>query len=264
MAQSPGKAGRRSPQSDTKTPPDAKPGRGAGARNKPQSKTKPPEVAASAPPQETRTPEGPTPAPNGTKHAPSKRAAAAPVAEGFLTGQLLVAMPAMADPRFAQSVIYVCAHTADGAMGLVVNRPIVKPSFDELLRQLEVAPVPPVRRIRLCAGGPVENGRGFVLHTVDWTGEGSLRVNDALALTASLDVLKAIAGGGGPREGLLALGYAGWGPGQLDNEIQQNAWLSVPAQETLLFDDGHETKWQRALATLRIDPLLLSSAAGHA
>jgi putative transcriptional regulator len=191
-------------------------------------------------------------------------AASVAVAEGFLTGQLLVAMPTMADPRFAQSVIYVCAHTADGAMGLVVNRPIVKPSFDDLLRQLEVAPVPPMRRIRLCAGGPVENGRGFVLHTVDWTGEGSLRVNDALALTASLDVLKAIAGGGGPREGLLALGYAGWGPGQLDNEIQQNAWLSVPAQETLVFDEGHDTKWHRALATLHIDPLLLSSAAGHA
>jgi putative transcriptional regulator len=184
--------------------------------------------------------------------------------EGFMTGQLLVAMPAMADARFAQSVIYVCAHTPEGAMGLVINRPIVKPSFDELLRQLEIAPVPPVRRIRLCAGGPVENGRGFVLHTGDWTGDGSLRVNDTLALTASLDVLKAIAGGGGPREGLLALGYAGWGPGQLDSEIQQNAWLSVPADETLVFDHDHETKWNRALATLHIDPLLLSSAAGHA
>ena len=187
-----------------------------------------------------------------------------PPQEGFLTGQLLVAMPSMADPRFAQSVIYVCAHTPEGAMGLVVNRPIVKPSFDDLLKQLDVAPIPPMRRIRLCAGGPVENGRGFVLHTVDWTGDGSLRVNDTMALTASLDVLKAIAGGGGPREGLLALGYAGWAAGQLDKEIQDNAWLSVPASETLLFDEGHDTKWNRALATLRIDPLLLSSVAGHA
>ena len=186
------------------------------------------------------------------------------VPEGFLTGQLLIAMPAMADPRFTQTVIYVCAHTPDGAMGLVVNRPIVTPSFEDLLRQLEVAPVPPVRRIRLCAGGPVDNARGFVLHTGDWTGEGSLMVNDALALTASLDVLKAIAEGGGPREGLLALGYAGWGPGQLDNEMQQNAWLSMPAEEALVFDDGLDTKWQRALAQLKIDPLLLSSAAGHA
>jgi putative transcriptional regulator len=185
-------------------------------------------------------------------------------AEGFLTGQLLIAMPAMSDPRFTLSVIYVCAHTPEGAMGLVVNRPIVKPSFDELLKQLDVAPAPPARRLRLCAGGPVDNARGFVLHTTDWTGEGSLRVNEGLALTASLDVLKAIAEGGGPREGLLALGYAGWGPGQLDNEIHKNAWLSVPADEMLVFDEEHDTKWRRALGKLNIDPLLLSEAAGHA
>jgi putative transcriptional regulator len=183
---------------------------------------------------------------------------------GFLTGQLLIAMPAMTDPRFSQSVIYLCAHSGDGAMGLVLNRPLVRPTFGDLLRQLEIAPVPPARQIRLCAGGPVDNARGFVLHTADWTGEGSLRVNDALALTASLDVLKVIAAGGGPREGLLALGYAGWGPGQLDTEIQQNAWLSAPADEPLLFDNDHDTKWRRALATLRIDPMMLSSTAGHA
>jgi putative transcriptional regulator len=187
-----------------------------------------------------------------------------PVASEFLTGQLLIAMPTMEDPRFAQSVIYLCAHTPEGAMGLVLNRPLQQPKFDELLRQLEVAPVPPARRIQLCAGGPMDNARGFVLHTADWTGEGSLRVDESLALTASLDVLKAIAEGNGPREGLLALGYAGWGPGQLDAEIQQNAWLSVPADETIVFDDGHETKWRRALAKLNIDPLLLSGAAGHA
>jgi putative transcriptional regulator len=110
----------------------------------------------------------------------------------------------------------------------------------------------------------MDNARGFVLHTTDWTGEGSLRVNDTLALTASLDVLKAIAEGNGPREGLLALGYAGWGPGQLDAEIQQNAWLSVPADETIVFDADHDTKWRRALGKLNIDPLLLSGAAGHA
>ncbi len=187
-----------------------------------------------------------------------------PASDNFLTGQLLIAMPTMGDERFAQSVIYLCAHTADGAMGLVLNRPIMKPSFDELLKQLEVEPLPPARRIRLCAGGPVDNARGFVLHTADWVGEGSLRVNEALALTASLDVLKVIAGGGGPREGILALGYAGWGPGQLDEEIQRNAWLSVPADETLVFDDGHDTKWRRAFAKLHVDPLLLSGAAGHA
>lgn len=188
----------------------------------------------------------------------------APDPRDYLTGQLLVAMPAMADPRFSQSVIYLCAHTPEGAMGLVLNKPIERPTFDDLLRQLEVAPTPPARRIRLHAGGPVDNARGFVLHTADWTGDGSLRVNDALALTASLDVLKAIAEGGGPREGILALGYAGWGPGQLDSEIQQNAWLSVPADETIVFDGDHETKWRRALGKLNIDPLLLSDAAGHA
>src|ERR1700712_221937 len=185
-------------------------------------------------------------------------------ANPYLTGQLLIAMPAMEDPRFSYSVIYVCAHSQEGAMGLVVNRPLAKPDFDQLLRQLEIDPVPPARRIRLCEGGPVDNGRGFVLHTTDWTGEGSMDVDGTLALTASLDILKVIAGGGGPREGLLALGYAGWGPGQLDNEIQQNAWLSVPADEGLLFDGGHDTKWRRALAKLKIDPLLLSGTAGHA
>ena len=188
----------------------------------------------------------------------------APTPEGFLTGQLLIAMPSMADPRFQQSVIYVCAHTPEGAMGLVLNRPIVKPTFDDLLTQLNVEPVPPAREIKLYAGGPVENARGFVLHTSDWTGEGSLRVTGETALTASLDVLKVIAEGGGPRECVLALGYAGWGPGQLDQEIQQNAWLSVPADETLLFDTEHDTKWRRAFAKLRVDPLLLSGVAGHA
>jgi putative transcriptional regulator len=182
----------------------------------------------------------------------------------FLTGQMLIAMPAMADPRFAQSVIYVCAHTPDGAMGLVINRPLAKPTFDDLLRQLDVEPVPPARRIRLCAGGPVDNARGFVLHTADWTGEGSLKVTDDLALTASLDVLKAIASGGGPRHGILALGYAGWGPGQLETEITQNAWLSLPADTQLVFGDDHDTKWRRAMALMKIDPLLLSEAAGHA
>lgn len=187
-----------------------------------------------------------------------------PSDDNFLTGQMLIAMPAMADPRFTHSVIYLCAHSSEGAMGLVVNRPLAKPNFDDLLRQLDIAPSPPERRIRLCAGGPVENGRGFVLHTSDWTGDGSLHVNDRLSLTSSLDVLKVIAAGGGPREGLLALGYAGWGPGQLDDEIQQNAWLSAPADEKLVFDGGHDTKWRRALATMKIDPLLLSGFAGRA
>ncbi len=184
--------------------------------------------------------------------------------DGYLTGQFLVAMPSMSDPRFAQSVIYICAHTNDGAMGLVVNRPIAEPSFDELLQQLEIGPNPPARRMPLHFGGPVENARGFVLHTTDWTGDGSLLVDDSIALTASLDVLQAVATGGGPQRGLLALGYAGWGPGQLDEEIQRNDWLSLPAPLDLLFDDVPDAKWRRAFDTMRIDPILLSSVAGHA
>lgn len=181
-----------------------------------------------------------------------------------LTGQLLIAMPGMDDERFAQSVIFVCAHTGEGAMGIVLNRPLQKPTFESLLRQLDVTPTPPARRIQLCQGGPVDHSRGFVLHTADWTGDGSLRVDEHVALTASLDVLKALAEGAGPREGLLALGYASWGPGQLDGELQQNVWLTAPAGLELLFDTAHATKWRRALASLRIDPLLLSGVAGHA
>ncbi len=182
----------------------------------------------------------------------------------YLTGQLLIAMPAMEDPRFAQSVILLCAHTDEGAMGIVLNRPLAKPTFEALLHQLDVEPTPPARQIRLCQGGPVDHGRGFVLHTNDWVGDGSLRVDENLALTASLDVLQEIAQGRGPREGLLALGYASWGPGQLDQEMQDNVWLSAPAPVPLLFDADYDTKWRRALGILHIDPLLLSGAAGHA
>ncbi len=215
------------------------------------------------------TPAGPSaePAPAGAARArrPARPELASLSAPGtHLTGQLLIAMPAMPGPHFVQSVIYVCAHTAEGAMGIVLNRPLATPSFDDLLEQLGVAPVPPVRRISLCKGGPVDNARGFVLHTADWTGDGSLVVDERVALTASLDVLKAIADGGGPREGLLALGYAGWGPGQLDEELGQNAWLTAPASLELVFDAGHDTKWRRALGTLNVDPLLLSASAGHA
>lgn len=184
--------------------------------------------------------------------------------DAYLTGQLLIAMPALSDENFAQSVIFVCAHSSEGAMGLVLNRPLRTPTFESLLKQLDVQPSPPARRIQLCHGGPVDGARGFVLHTADWTGDGSLRVDDRMALTASLDILQAIAAGEGPDQGLLALGYASWGAGQLDSEIQQNAWLSAPAGLDLVFDREHETKWRRALASLRVDPLLLSAAAGHA
>lgn len=188
----------------------------------------------------------------------------APHGEPWLTGQLLVAMPGMSDPRFAQAVICLCAHSAEGAMGIVLNQPIEGLSFDALLDQLGLKPVPPQRRIRMVTGGPVDAGRGFVLHSTDWSADTSLPVAGEVALTASVDILKAIAEGGGPRQGLLALGYAGWAPGQLEEEIQRNAWLNVPADADLLFDADHAALWRRALAKLHIDPLLLSGVAGHA
>ncbi|TLU74294.1 YqgE/AlgH family protein [Lichenicoccus roseus] len=188
-----------------------------------------------------------------------------PDPDASLTGRLLIAMPALVSSPFAQSVVFLCAHSAeDGAMGLVVNRRLGQPGFDDLLEQLGVAPVPPRRRIALCAGGPVENSRGFVLHSADWTGDGSLAVDDGIVLTASLDVLRVIADGAGPRHALLALGHATWAPGQLEEEIQQNAWLSAPATEAIVFGSEHDNKWRRALASLSIDPIRLSRVAGHA
>ncbi len=185
-------------------------------------------------------------------------------AERYLTGKLLVAMPAIGDRRFDHSVIYVCAHTQEGAMGIVVNHPLKTPSFDDLARQLSIRPMPPLRRVDLYSGGPVDTERGFVLHSSDWRSEESLVIDRDIALTASLDALRTIAAGGGPRECVLALGYAGWGPGQLDNELTANIWLSAPNDQTLLFGSDHGTKWARALAGLRIDPLQLSNVAGHA
>ncbi len=162
-----------------------------------------------------------------------------------LAGQILVAMPTLNDPNFAQSVILVCAHGTEGAMGIILNRSLERPSFEGLLRQLDISPVPPLREIRLCAGGPVENVRGFVVHTADWMAGATLRVDEGLGLTTSLDVLKAVAEGEGPRQCLLALGYAGWGPGQLEAEFGQNAWLSVAPDESLVFDGDNDTRWRR-------------------
>jgi putative transcriptional regulator len=181
-----------------------------------------------------------------------------------LAGQLLIAMPHMQDPNFAGSLIFLCAHSPDGAMGLILNQPIPKLSFEVLLRQIGVEPLPPARSIRMVNGGPVEEGRGFVLHSADWRAQSSMDVTGEVALTASLDVLQAIASGGGPRQGLLALGYAGWGAGQLEQEIARNDWLHVDPDEDLVFDGADETRWRRALAKLKVDPLLLSGAAGRA
>ena len=181
-----------------------------------------------------------------------------------LAGRLLIAMPSITQGQLAHSVVFVCAHTNEGAMGIQLNKPIVQPSFEDLLKQLEIEPVPPARHIRLMSGGPVDNSRGFVLHSADWTAEATMRVDEAYGLTASLDVLKAIAGGGGPARGFLALGYTGWNAGQLDDEMRRGAWLEAPPDEALLFGDDHDTKWRRALAKLRIDPSMLSGDVGHA
>jgi len=191
---------------------------------------------------------------------------------GYLDGQFLLAMPGMADSRFTRSVVYVCAHSSDGAMGLIINQPARKITFSDLLLQLdllepdELIRLPtPAEKLPVLKGGPVETGRGFVLHTADFFIDNStLPIDDSVSLTATVDILRAIAKGDGPRKAMLALGYAGWSPGQLEEEIQQNGWLNVPADPGLLFDGDLEGKYGRALRMLGIDPAMLSGEAGHA
>ncbi|MDP9196874.1 MAG: YqgE/AlgH family protein [Pseudomonadota bacterium] len=181
-----------------------------------------------------------------------------------MTGQLLVAMPATADPRFSRSVILVCSHSAEGAMGLVVNRALDTVSFPNLMKDLGVEASGKGFLPLVNFGGPVESGRGFVLHTADLLTEGSLRIDHDLALTTTLDILHRIAAGTGPKKSLFALGYAGWGPGQLEAEIVANGWLNVPADPDLVFDTNLETKWDRAVAQLGIGGSTLSMEAGNA
>ena len=182
----------------------------------------------------------------------------------YLPGQLLIAMPSMTDPRFEKSVIYMCAHNSDGAMGLVINRAIDSLTFPELLEQLEIDSGSGGDQIRVLFGGPVEQARGFVLHSSDYLQDASLVVDDNVVLTATIDILRAIADGTGPNNCLLALGYAGWGAGQLDSEIKSNGWLSVDADEDLVFGCDLDEKWERAMTKIGIDPRMLSDSAGHA
>ncbi|MGB0682069.1 MAG: YqgE/AlgH family protein [Magnetovibrionaceae bacterium] len=184
--------------------------------------------------------------------------------DGYLTGQLLVAMPGMPDERFEKTVIYMCGHNAEGAMGLVLNRAMDSISFPDLLDQLEITPPGLSEAIQIHFGGPVEAGRGFVLHTSEYAQEATTMVNERVALTATVDILRDMAEGAGPRQSLLALGYAGWGPGQLDSEIKSNGWLTVEADEDLIFGTDLEGKWQRAIAKIGIDPGMLADSAGHA
>ncbi|HEX6959215.1 MAG TPA: YqgE/AlgH family protein [Ferrovibrio sp.] len=184
---------------------------------------------------------------------------------GYLERQLLVAMPAMGDPRFTRTVIYMCSHNAEGAMGLVINKAYPGLTFPNLLTQLGIEPAVD-NDIIVRLGGPVETGRGFVLHSTDYMRQGSVKLDDSMGigLTATLDVLRAIATGTGPQRSLFALGYAGWGPGQLDAEIQENAWLAAPADPDLIFDSDLDTLWERAVRKIGIDVAKLASIAGHA
>jgi putative transcriptional regulator len=190
----------------------------------------------------------------------------------YLDGQVLVAMPGMMDERFARSVIYVCAHSAEGAMGIILNRPATNVNMPDLLVQLEI--VPEMERIRLpqqvgqmqvLMGGPVETSRGFVLHSPDFhISHSTLPIDDSVCLTATIDILRAIAAGTGPKNAVLALGYAGWGAGQLELELQANGWLNCPADAELIFSTAADIRYEMALRRIGIEPAMLSMEAGHA
>lgn len=190
----------------------------------------------------------------------------------YLDGQLLVAMPGMTDERFLKAVIYVCAHSSEGAMGIVLNRPAMNVNLPDLLVQLDI--IPETERIRLpqkvgqmqvLMGGPVETTRGFVLHSPDYhIAQSTLPIDAGVCLTATVDILRAIAKGDGPRNAVLALGYAGWGAGQLELEIQANGWLTCPADTELIFTASVDSRYDLALRRIGIDPVMLSTQAGHA
>ena len=202
----------------------------------------------------------------------ARKAAQQGPGRGYLDGQMLIAMPAMNDERFSRAVIYVCAHSTEGAMGIIVNYPASNIKFPDLLVQLEVIPASeriqlPTRaeEVKVLKGGPVETGRGFVLHSADFFIENStLPIDEGICLTATLDILKAIARGNGPASAILALGYAGWAPGQLEQEIQQNGWLHCSADPELIFGQDTGAKYEKALRKIGIDLGMLSSEAGHA
>ena len=183
---------------------------------------------------------------------------------GYLTGQILIAMPAMTDPRFTKSVIYICVHNEEGAMGLVVNKTIDSLAFPELLKQLDIGVHGIIDDRPIYHGGPLDTERGFILHSLDYQQDSTISITEGLGLTATIDVLSDIAENRGPAQSLLALGYAGWGPNQLDDEIQQNAWLQSSADRELIFNLQNDKKWECAISSIGIDLSLLSAETGHA
>lgn len=181
-----------------------------------------------------------------------------------LTGKLLISMPFLPDPRFSHTVVYICGHDAQGAMGLIINKGLPTVTFEELLIQMEVDNSIEPTKVPIHYGGPVDVGRGFVLHSTDYMSESTVLIENGFAMTATLDILRSIATNRGPAKILLALGYVGWGSGQLEQEIQENGWLIIDADSNLVFGHNLDNKWPEALATLGIDPASLSFEIGHA
>ena len=182
----------------------------------------------------------------------------------FLNGQCLIAMPGLQDDRFDLSVVYICAHTQEGAMGLMINRPIRDLTFSALLAQLNIEQPDNVKTPPILAGGPVDVIRGFVLHSPEYTSNATLAMTGLTSLTVTTDIIRDISKGVGPKNFLITLGYVGWGSGQLEQEIKENSWLPVESSTDLLFLLSPEKKWEYALKKMGIDPLLLSSEQGKA
>lgn len=185
--------------------------------------------------------------------------------ENFLEGKLLIALPGMPDPRFEKSVIYMCAHSVEGAMGIMINRAVEGVQFRELMEKLELDVASEVNDVPILYGGPVETGRGFVLHSGDYeSADSTLSVSDDVSLTATIDILRALGQGKGPKKALFALGYAGWGPGQIEDEIRANGWLHCDSDAKLLFESQLGSRWKEALRKLGIDASGLTAHAGQA
>jgi putative transcriptional regulator len=186
----------------------------------------------------------------------------------FMAGKLLLSMPTMSDPRFFKSVIFICTHDENGAMGLMINNPVPGLNFKDLLKQLNVEFAPTMEKklgdIKVMGGGPVETARGFILHGTDFIQKDTIKINEKISVTGTIDAIKEIAANNGPKEMVFVLGYAGWSAGQLEDEIQNNAWLLIDTDHDLIFNTTSDEKWDKAIKKLGIDPSMLSGEAGRA